>query len=67
MSVSFDEELIERAGTLDQRSAYAPTVAPLPAPVPWAEEARETSGMTSRLILAYVEQCGGRAAVDEVL
>src|SRR3954470_11270543 len=30
-------------------------------------EARETSGMTSRLMLAYAERVGGRAAVDAVL
>jgi len=47
--------------------APAHTVAPLPPPVSWSEEPRETSGMTSRLILAYVEHRGGRAALDEVL
>src|SRR5437763_1324206 len=30
-------------------------------------EARETSGMTSRLMLAYAERVGGREAVDAVL
>lgn len=30
-------------------------------------EARETSGMTSKLVLAYVEQQGGSAAVKEIL
>src|ERR671935_3027450 len=52
---------------LHEMEASAPAIAPLPPPVLWAEEARETSGMTSRLILAYVEHRGGRAAVDRVL
>jgi diguanylate cyclase (GGDEF)-like protein len=30
-------------------------------------EARETSGITSRLLLAYLERAGGRAAVEETL
>jgi diguanylate cyclase (GGDEF)-like protein len=30
-------------------------------------EARDTSGMTSKLVLAYAERIGGRAAVDAVL
>src|SRR3954466_8879767 len=30
-------------------------------------EARETSGMTSRLMLAYAERVGGREAVDALL
>src|SRR3712207_9429838 len=29
--------------------------------------ARDTSGLTSSLVLAYVERAGGRAAVDELL
>src|SRR5437763_15964973 len=45
----------------------AHAVAALPPPLPWAEEPHETSGMTSRLILAYVEHRGGRAAVERVL
>src|SRR3954452_1339637 len=52
---------------LYEMDAPAHAVAPLPPPVPWAEEAHETSGMTSRLILAYLEHRGGRAAVDRVL
>jgi diguanylate cyclase (GGDEF)-like protein/putative nucleotidyltransferase with HDIG domain len=36
----------------------------LPAP---GVEPRETSGITSRLVLQYLEKKGGRAAVDEVL
>jgi len=34
---------------------------------PGHEEARETSGMTSRLILDYVEREGGAQAVEAVL
>jgi hypothetical protein len=52
---------------LYEMDAPAHAVAPLPPPVPWAEEAHETSGMTSRLILAYLEHRGGRPAVDRVL
>ena len=52
---------------LYEMDAPAHAVAPLAPPVPWAEEAHETSGMTSRLILAYLEHRGGRAAVDRVL
>src|SRR5437764_432116 len=52
---------------LREMDAPANTVAPLPPPVTWAEEAHETSGMTSRLILAYLEHRGGRATVDRVL
>jgi diguanylate cyclase (GGDEF)-like protein/putative nucleotidyltransferase with HDIG domain len=52
---------------LQEMEAPPHAVAPLPPPVPWAEEAHETSGMTSRLILAYVEHRGGRRAVDRVL
>ncbi|GAC1324815.1 MAG: hypothetical protein NVSMB25_22720 [Thermoleophilaceae bacterium] len=33
---------------------------------PWTA-ARQTSGLTSRLILAYAERAGGRAAVDAIL
>jgi len=52
---------------LQELDSPARAVAPLPAPLPWAEEPHETSGMTSRLILAYVEHRGGRAAVEKVL
>jgi diguanylate cyclase (GGDEF)-like protein/putative nucleotidyltransferase with HDIG domain len=52
---------------LEEKDAPQRAVAPLPPPLPWADEAHETSGMTSRLILAYVEHRGGRAAVDRVL
>jgi diguanylate cyclase (GGDEF)-like protein/putative nucleotidyltransferase with HDIG domain len=52
---------------LYEMDAPADADASLAAPVPWAEEPRETSGMTSRLILAYVEHRGGRAAVQRVL
>ena len=34
---------------------------------PTRPEPRETSGMTSRIMLAYAERAGGRDAVDEVL
>ncbi|HEX6458684.1 MAG TPA: HD domain-containing phosphohydrolase [Thermoleophilaceae bacterium] len=50
-----------------EMDAHAPAVAPLPPPVAWEDEPQETSGMTSRLILAYVEQRGGRAALERVL
>ena len=30
-------------------------------------EARETSGMTSKLVLAYAEKQGGREAVEQIL
>jgi diguanylate cyclase (GGDEF)-like protein/putative nucleotidyltransferase with HDIG domain len=52
---------------LEEKDTIARAVAPLPAPLPWVDEPHETSGMTSRLILAYVEHRGGRAAVDRVL
>ncbi len=61
MSVSSGQEL---AGP---RALGPPAACPLPPPVPWEEERPETSGMTSRLILAYVERRGGRAALDRVL
>ncbi len=67
MSVSSGQELIEHARTPDRPDTAAPKVVPLPPRVPWADETRETSGMTSRLILAYVERRGGRVAVEEVL
>ena len=35
--------------------------------LPWDEEPHETSGLTSRLILAYVGAKGGRQAVEQVL
>jgi diguanylate cyclase (GGDEF)-like protein len=38
-----------------------------PAPAPERSERREASGLTSRLVLAYVEREGGREAVDEVM
>ncbi len=47
--------------------ADSPETAPAPLfdfPPP---EARETGGVTSRLLLAYVEREGGRAAVDDLL
>src|SRR2546421_583937 len=53
--------------SLYELAAPAHAGAPRAPPVPWAEEAHETSGMTSRLILAYLEHRGGRAAVDRVL
>src|SRR6185437_3532396 len=52
---------------LEEKAAPQRAVAPLPPPLPWADEHHETSGMTSRLILAYVEHRGGRAAVERVL
>ncbi|HEY1595275.1 MAG TPA: HD domain-containing phosphohydrolase [Thermoleophilaceae bacterium] len=67
MSISSGQELVERARALDLPAAAAPLTASLAPPVPWAEEPRETNGMTSRLILAYVERRGGRAAVERVL
>jgi diguanylate cyclase (GGDEF)-like protein/putative nucleotidyltransferase with HDIG domain len=54
MSVSSPSERIEPAHTGD------PTL-------PWELEPQETSGLTSRLILAYVERKGGREAVDKML
>src|SRR5688572_3892488 len=42
-------------------------MAEYPAVHPRAPEARETSGMTSRLMLAYAERVGGRDAATEVL
>jgi len=66
MSVGSGQELVEHARIARPESS-APARAPLPPPVAWADEARETSGMTSRLILAYVERRGGRVAVEEVL
>src|SRR5436305_8681552 len=39
-----------------------------PAPTPLRDrDARETNGMTSRLMLAYAERIGGREAVEAVL
>jgi diguanylate cyclase (GGDEF)-like protein/putative nucleotidyltransferase with HDIG domain len=35
--------------------------------LPWEDEPHETSGLTSRLILSYVERKGGRQAVERVL
>jgi diguanylate cyclase (GGDEF)-like protein/putative nucleotidyltransferase with HDIG domain len=35
--------------------------------LPWELEPRETSGLTSRLVLTYVERKGGREAVEKVL
>src|SRR3954451_9087514 len=35
--------------------------------LPWDMEPRETSGLTSRLVLTYVERRGGREAVEKVL
>jgi diguanylate cyclase (GGDEF)-like protein/putative nucleotidyltransferase with HDIG domain len=70
MSVGSPEELIELPLALDEQNhvhAHGAAVAPLPPPVPWAEEPHETSGMTSRLILAYVERKGGRPALERVL
>jgi diguanylate cyclase (GGDEF)-like protein/putative nucleotidyltransferase with HDIG domain len=43
------------------------TVDPASADAAEAVEPREASGLTSRLVLAYVEREGGREAVDEVL
>jgi diguanylate cyclase (GGDEF)-like protein/putative nucleotidyltransferase with HDIG domain len=61
MSVSSEQGLVETRtlGPLARR--------PLPPPMRWEDERPETSGMTSRLILAYVERRGGRAALDRVL
>ena len=43
-------------------------IVPAPAPAPTPEtEAREASGLTTRLILTYVEREGGRSAVRRVL
>jgi diguanylate cyclase (GGDEF)-like protein/putative nucleotidyltransferase with HDIG domain len=70
MSIGSSEELIElpiELGLEDHSHAPGVLVAPLPPPVPWEEESHETSGMTSRLILAYVERKGGRPAVERVL
>jgi diguanylate cyclase (GGDEF)-like protein/putative nucleotidyltransferase with HDIG domain len=67
MSRSSGQELVERAWMPDRPDAATPATASLAPPVPWAEEPRETNGMTSRLILAYVERRGGRAAVERVL
>jgi diguanylate cyclase (GGDEF)-like protein/putative nucleotidyltransferase with HDIG domain len=67
MSPSSGQGLIERGRTPEQPDIAAPAVAPLPPRVPWADEPRETSGMTSRLILGYVERRGGRPAVEQVL
>ncbi|HET8673326.1 MAG TPA: sensor domain-containing diguanylate cyclase, partial [Thermoleophilaceae bacterium] len=61
MSVSSGQELAE-AHALGPLSARA-----LPPAVRWEDERPETSGMTSRLILSYVERRGGRAALDRVL
>ncbi|MDX6639982.1 MAG: hypothetical protein QOF12_993, partial [Solirubrobacteraceae bacterium] len=36
-------------------------------PEPLADEARETAGVTSALLLAYLERVGGQEAIDEVL
>ncbi|HKN93802.1 MAG TPA: GAF domain-containing protein, partial [Thermoleophilaceae bacterium] len=55
------------SAALREMDAPAPLVAPLPPAVAWENEPQETSGMTSRLILAYVEQRGGRAALERVL
>ena len=54
MSVSSPSERIQPAGAGDLA-------------LPWEHEAQETSGLTSRLILAYVERKGGRDAVEKVL
>ena len=54
MSVSSPSERIQPAGAGDLA-------------LPWEHEAQETSGLTSRLILAYVERKGGRDAVETVL
>src|SRR4051794_29562974 len=70
MSVGSPQELIEELSQLGPAEATAhaaAAVAPLPPPVPWQEEAHETSGMTSRLILAYVDRKGGPSAVERVL
>ena len=47
--------------------AHASSAAPARTPAPARVEPREASGLTSRLVLAYVEREGGRDAVDEVL
>ncbi|HEY7631521.1 MAG TPA: sensor domain-containing diguanylate cyclase, partial [Thermoleophilaceae bacterium] len=67
MSPSSGQELIEEERKFDRPDTVAPAVAPLPPPVPWEDEACETAGMTSRLILSYVERKGGRVAIEEVL
>jgi len=54
MSVSSPSERIE--------PAYAGDLT-----LPWELEPQETSGLTSRLILAYVERKGGREAVERML
>src|SRR3954469_23165221 len=53
-------------------SVSAPSERIQPAPagdlaLPWDMEPRETSGLTSRLVLTYVERRGGREAVEKVL
>ncbi|HKR99477.1 MAG TPA: hypothetical protein VJU79_08180, partial [Candidatus Dormibacteraeota bacterium] len=70
MSTGSSGELIElpaELGREEHTHANGVAIAPLPPPVPWEEEGHETSGMTSRLILAYVERKGGRPAVQRVL
>jgi len=39
----------------------------IPAPASVGDAARETNGITSRLVLLYVDRVGGREAVDQVL
>ena len=70
MTIGSSGELIELPSELggeEHAHATGVAIAPLPPAVPWEEEAHETSGMTSRLILAYVERRGGRPAVERVL
>src|ERR671924_549869 len=68
MSVSSSQELIEGpGGELDRGRVPSRAAAPLQSPMPWKDEPRETSGLTSRLILAYLEREGGQGAVEQVL
>src|SRR5919198_3975923 len=70
MSRSSGQGLAEHPRELGRHAAAThgrAAIAPLPDPVPWEEEAHETSGMTSRLVLDYVERHGGGAAVQRVL
>jgi hypothetical protein len=39
----------------------------IPAPASPVDAARETNGITSRLVLLYVDQVGGQETVDQVL
>src|SRR6266536_341825 len=70
MSRSSGQEVAEHPQGLGRHAAATharAAIAPLPAPVPWDEEAHETSGMTSRLVLDYVQRRGGRATVERML